>query len=659
MTIAAPGIMPEAVADLSVTDGLLTVSTTTLQGPAVLEIVVNDPDVSSTLNDIANGPSVNIQGVSYDLTQGSNGKWYAYAVDNSVSELMDGDGNGMEFGADCASGIGVKANRGAATTGSFDINTNDVWVNAMQAFTSAALDDLPGGCQDVDGSGVVSAAGVGGQADTATTTARQLLTDAVLQNAPSLSNHDDSAVDAAAADLGQRGHHLNATSGLGSWPFILKIEMQSNVLVEYGSDAIAVSYGNTGDYTSIGVNNTTVADETQIHLWITDPGLNIDPTTADIWEYDTTQTSTFIFANNGTNSAFTQAETGQMGCVDNCFLSIDDASTDPSELTGFNDVVMTESGANTGLFESYSADGTSEVTTVEGATIDTQHIFKYNGDSVDIVIAYADAEVSMTAPGAGDWLPATSATIEVNDPDLNKNPLSAEVLEIGNSTHTIPTIKLGSPLTLAVTNDNTSLSKADANSNTGVTVGHDKGSEEYTLKVFNTTDNSDRLRIIHSVADDGIGANTHTWINVTTGHTRTTLVDLPGTTVLNYDVSGPAALLDSTAVEVYVTDSGNNATKNIAGLIKAVTSGNARTGVVDLDASDQSGGLANSLGKNTSVTALDDFTDSALAGTTFISVAFKITHAAGDKLLATEDYAIAADFCNFDQNNGSLVHNCI
>ena len=44
MTIAAPGIMPEAVADLSVTDGALSVSTTTLQGAAILEIVVNDPD---------------------------------------------------------------------------------------------------------------------------------------------------------------------------------------------------------------------------------------------------------------------------------------------------------------------------------------------------------------------------------------------------------------------------------------------------------------------------------------------------------------------------------------------------------------------------------------------------------------------------------------
>jgi len=657
MTVAVPSMMPEAAADLSVTDGLLTVSTTTLQGPAILEIVVNDPDVSSTLNDIANGPSVNIQGVSYDLTQGSNGKWYAYAVDTSTSELMDGDDNGMEFGADCANGIGVKADRGADTTGSFDINTNDVWVNAMQAFTGATLDDLPGGCQDVDGSGVVSAAGVGGQADTATTTARQLLTDAVLQNAPSLSNHDDKAVDAANADLGQRGHHLNATSGYGSWPFILKIEMQSNVLVEYGSDAVSVSYGNTGDYTSIGVNNTHVADDTQIHLWITDPGLNIDPTTADIWEYDTTQTSTFIFANNGTNSSFTNAETGQMGCADNCFLSVDDASTDPSQLEGFNDVVMTESGANTGVFESYDASGTSEIFTKTGATVDTQHIFKYNGDAADIIIAYADAEVSMTAPGAGDWLPATTATIEVNDPDLNKNPLSAEALEIGNSTHTIPTIKMGTPLTLANSGTNTSLSKADAGATTGVTVGHDKGSEKYTLKVFNTTDNSERLRIIHSAVDDGIGANTHIWINVTTGHTRTTLVDLVGTTVLNYDISGPAGLVDSTAVEVYLTDSGSNTTNGADGLLKLLTSGNTRAGVLDLDESGAAG--ANELGKNTSVTAQDDFSHVGTAGTSLMSVAFKITHAAGDKLLSTEDYAIAADFCNFDQNNGSLVHNCI
>ena len=49
----------------------------------------------------------------------------------------------------------------------------------------------------------------------------------------------------------------------------------------------------------------------------------------------------------------------------------------------------------------------------------------------------------------------------------------------------------------------------------------------------------------------------------------------------------------------------------------------------------------------------------ANAGTNLVHIGFKITHAAGDTLTAVDDYAIAADFCNFDQNNGSLVHNCI
>ena len=54
--------------------------------------------------------------------------------------------------------------------------------------------------------------------DTATSTARQVLTAAVLTGAPSLSNHDDSAAGATGIDMGQRGHGLNGTSGHGSWP---------------------------------------------------------------------------------------------------------------------------------------------------------------------------------------------------------------------------------------------------------------------------------------------------------------------------------------------------------------------------------------------------------------------------------------------------------
>ena len=43
-----------------------------------------------------------------------------------------------------------------------------------------------------------------------------------------------------------------------------------------------------------------------------------------------------------------------------------------------------------------------------------------------------------------------------------------------------------------------------------------------------------------------------------------------------------------------------------------------------------------------------------------VSVAFKwITHAAGNDMASQQTMQYHADFCNFDQNNGSLTHNCM
>ena len=378
MTIAAPGMMPEAVADLSVTDGALSVSTTTLQGAAILEIVVNDPDYSATDTDIPAGPTVSIMNVDYNMNQSVNGKWYLYVVDDSASTLMDEDETGLEFGVDCsAAGLGVKANLGAGTSGSADIigSSTDVWAEGVDTNATAANDEKASGCLDMNGAGGVD----GAAGDTATSSPRSLLSAAVLQGAPSLSNHNDLAVDATAADLGQRGHSLNATSGYGSWPYILQVEFSSSATVAYGSDSVTVSYGNTDSETAIGLNNVNVAGDTEIHLWIQDPGLNIDPTTADAWEFDLNQSTGFKFANNGTNSALTSAQAGQFGCVDNCYLTVDDASTAPTALSGYDDVLMVETGANTGIFESYDADGASEIRSIVGAIADSQHTFKYGG----------------------------------------------------------------------------------------------------------------------------------------------------------------------------------------------------------------------------------------------------------------------------------------
>ena len=230
--------------------------------------------------------------------------------------------------------------------------------------------------------------------------------------------------------------------------------------------------------------------------------------------------------------------------------------------------------------------------TVDEVGGDKKVVFTYGGNSVDMIVTYNNADLSMDA-GSGDWIAGETAYVTVNDPDMNKYPTVAETLSIGDEDAVIPTIVMGTPLTLANSDGNNALAASATNSTTGVIVGVESGLVDYALTVYNTTDNSERLRIVHSSASSNLlggagtlvvggSAHTHTWINVTTAHTMADLVNLEGTPVLNYDISGPAGDLSSTAIAVHILGTGSNTTTGTTD-IGAVTSGNARTGVVDLD----------------------------------------------------------------------------
>jgi hypothetical protein len=262
MAIGVPSFMPEAASDLSVTEGLLTVSSTEIQGAAVLEIVVNDPDYSDTTVDISDTPSVDFGSESYPMNQAVNGKWYLYIVDNSVSVLMDDDGNGQEFGVKCVAGVGINESTTDLIVPAATGNLIGAWVAVLAQGSgnwshSTAVGD--GDCLNADGMTAVLDSG---------TTARQDLTAVVLTGAPSLSNHDDTALGTSTIDMGQRGHGLNA-SGYGSWPYILAIEFNDDNVVGYGGDSINVVYGNTDDSTSIELANRNPGDRAEIHLTFT------------------------------------------------------------------------------------------------------------------------------------------------------------------------------------------------------------------------------------------------------------------------------------------------------------------------------------------------------------------------------------------------------
>ena len=167
--------------------------------------------------------------------------------------------------------------------------------------------------------------------------------------------------------------------------------------------------------------------------------------------------------------------------------------------------------------------------------------------------------------GAGTWMPTQQAAVTINDPDANQNPSEQDQLQIRDATEAIPTIVKGSPLTLAGGTNSNLQSDDDNLANGGhspsINVGDDQGAKTYGVNVYNTTDTSERLRILHNGTESSASAtHTVTWINVTTGHTRQNIMDLAGTVVLSYDISGPAGLVSSEGVSVYLGDDGNNGT---------------------------------------------------------------------------------------------------
>ena len=232
MAIGVPSFMPEAASDLSVTEGLLTVSTTTLQGVAILEIVVNDPDNNDTDNDVT-ALVVDIGGTDHDMTQATYGKWYTYVVDLSQAALFTADNNGFEFGIKCEDGMG----KADSTTDLIVSTSIDVYVAAFSSSSHSATAGNAGNCLDVDGALASNDATPG-------SVSREDLTAAVLQGASSLSDPDGDS-----ANLGQRAHGLNA-SGYGTWPYIIGQNLNDDNEIAYGSDSINVVYGNTDDETS-------------------------------------------------------------------------------------------------------------------------------------------------------------------------------------------------------------------------------------------------------------------------------------------------------------------------------------------------------------------------------------------------------------------------
>ena len=205
----------------------------------------------------------------------------------------------------------------------------------------------------------------------------------------------------------------------------------------------------------------------------------------------------------------------------------------------------------------------------------------------------------------------------------------------------IPTIKIGSPLTLdsVTAADGFPLNEtASIDSETeciAVCMGGGTGQNAYTGHVRNVSDHSERLRIITSGVAGGGGDNTaqgsSTWLNITTSWTAKQISTLEGTAILNYNIEGlTAGMTGVSDIDVYLISTGTNSSNTSTNVITLQGGTSAGDGGVS-----GSGSLNLCTGGTTFVCS-DAVTDKKHAwhnnaaninGNDNVTVAFQVTHA--------------------------------
>ncbi len=448
-----------------------------MSGPQVIEVVVIDPDIDAT--DIAQPePTVTINGDILRMVQDVDGNWYGYFADFAQAQIADSTssvvGEGLDFGTFCGPGssilsgdliVTVSDTEGIAIPGVGDGDEIDG--------TNPPTDPIPN-CN-------ASVTNVPGQMNVV----REFKT--VNTNSPGGTNE------------GQIGIDING------WPFIqlYKFSVSGNVVVQYNNpgaiQTTTLVFDNVDSFASLEIDRASYPRGAEVHVTITDPWLNIDPTDEDSWTFSTDDGDPHynVFDENGGAPGDTATNTdsdvgdniGDMMCGNNCVLLLDTDSQslgtpvvtlqdnsdsqivtegggdseDPldQETAGGNfggpshnnPLTITEFSQNSGTFGSFDESKISALRTTNGAVRGSTAVIDYNDDATLILVANFNGSMDVT-PVDAEWNSGEEILVTLVDGDANKNSLVDEDLDLFNlNVDRIPTLVTGDPFTLAVNDD--------------------------------------------------------------------------------------------------------------------------------------------------------------------------------------------------------------
>lgn len=399
-------------------------------GAQIVHIIV---DTRDRIVDVSGEPTVTVKGKTIRMVQVTDGRWHAYFADKDSARAADATvivpGNGLDFGTIC--------------------NTDNDANELLESITLVTQNYF------TDASGV--AFPLDGMCDESYGDNMRIMSVLRKERGANLLHGIGQSIDV---------DRLAVNAAQRVWPFIQLYEFSSNVEVKHDDQRVSLEYGSIDDYAQLRLDRTLYPLGSDIHVEITNPLFNIDPTDSDSWTWDIDGDGkgrliyrAFDLRGAATgNTSDVSGALDNLGCEDTCTLGIkldggiietvqngNGGTSLGASTTNDGLITLVETMANTGVFVSYDSGNNSSLKVTSdaprGTALTVDYVTKHS-----VSVDNSDATLDF---GAGSqWPSGTRAPIILHDNDVNKNTKQKETLDVSDPRIIIPTIITGSPLTL-------------------------------------------------------------------------------------------------------------------------------------------------------------------------------------------------------------------
>ncbi len=414
-------------------------------GSMVIEVVISDPDY----NDIGTAegePDVTLNGNDLRMVQATDGKWYAYFANVNLAKKADqivvdagagAIGKSLDFGVFCSKNtdsgvlgtsfsdtVGVAVPRSGALIG---------FTNGEAPFTACTMSPTGG------------------------------ILNNVVRNPKSINTNPS-------VPTGQIGLDPNA------WP-IIQLFSFDNVEIKYnkagGTQKVKLDYDDIPNIT-LTSDRKGYPNNAEVFITINDSQLNQDPTDEDSWTFNINSTETAFyqaFTESGSDSGNNSPglinlvpklstlgfdENGKLTMNLGTIAKLKTNDKQPSSFvsdttnTYSQIVTMVESEPNSAIFKNFDNSNEANIGILGNAPRGLSATIQYNDESISIISGTFTASISLDAPG-GQFNAGQEATVTIVDSDQNVNSGFRDELEVFRSSDIIPSLELGSPVTLEKT----------------------------------------------------------------------------------------------------------------------------------------------------------------------------------------------------------------